>query len=224
MPFQSLPNNHTLFCVKKRSPLFYTGVFGLICKWMRGTKFSSAANPKSIQSLCRLWKQYTLLFGIWLEVFFLSTKSHDDLWRVTEMHLVNSVAVIRLDTHKHRIMNWTQAMYCLSSAFVLTTARDFEGLINTQSLERSWCSYPNKSNVLDDITAMLSPLIYICVWMYSLCQFMEEKCAFYQLPDMCFQCTWKQEYKCTHAKSCLFIWAARLSVTKELLLPIVHIS
>lgn len=45
VPFQALPNNHTSFCVKKRSPLFYAGVFGLICKWMRGTKFSSAANP-----------------------------------------------------------------------------------------------------------------------------------------------------------------------------------
>lgn len=60
--------------------------------------------------------------------------------------------------------------------------------------------------------------------MYSLCQFMEEKCASYQLPDMCFQCTWKQEYKGTHAKSHFFIWAARLSETKELLLPIIHIS
>lgn len=117
VPFQSLSNNHTLFCVKKRSPLFYTGVFGLICKWMRGTKFSSAANPKSIQSLCRLWKQYTLLFGIWLEVFFLSTKSHDDLWCVNEMHLVNSVAVIRLDTHKHRIgalEEWIEHRPCIA--------------------------------------------------------------------------------------------------------------
>lgn len=134
---------------------------------------------------------------------FPSTKSLDDLWCVTEMHLVNSIAVIRLDTRKQYRsaggMNWAQAMHCLSSSFVLATAREFEGLINMQLLERSWYSYPNKSNVLDDITAMLSPLIYIRVWMYSLCQFMEEKCAFYQLPDMCFQCTWKQRvqvYSC----------------------------
>lgn len=101
---------------------------------------------------------------IWLEGFFPSTKSRDDLWCVTEMHLVNSKAVIRLDTHKHCIgapEEWNE--HCLSSSFVLSTARDFEGLINTQSLERSWYSYPNKSNVLDDITEVLSPLIYICV-------------------------------------------------------------
>ncbi len=121
-------------------------------------------------------------------------------------------------------MNWTPAMHCLSSSFVLATARGFEGLINTQSLERSWYSYPNKSNVLDDITEVLSPLIYICVRECTVCQFMEEKHAFYQLPDMCFPCTWKQEYKCTHAKSPFFIWAARLSETKELLLLIIHIS
>ncbi len=52
---------------------------------------------KSIQSLCRLLKQYTLPFGYAGGIF------RDDLWCVTEMHLVNSEAVIRLDTHKHSI-------------------------------------------------------------------------------------------------------------------------
>jgi len=66
---------------------------------MRGTKFSSAANPTvkvyspyvgyESNILCRLY----MTGGIF----------RDDLWCVTEMHLVNSEAVIRLDTRKHSI-------------------------------------------------------------------------------------------------------------------------
>ncbi len=119
-------------------------------------------------------------------------------------------------------MNWTPAMHCLSSSFVLATARGFEGLINTQSLERSWYSYPNKSNVLDDITEVLSPLIYICVHEYTVSANSWRK----SMPFISFQtCVFHvlDKYKCTHAKSHFFIWAARLSETKELLLLIIHL-
>lgn len=115
------------------------------------------------------------------------------------MHLVNSIAVIRLDIHKYSIyvpndQIESRPYICLSSSFVLAaytssySARDFEGLINMPLLERSRYSYPNKSNVLDEITAALSPLIYIRVDARSL-PIYRGKCAFYQLPNMCFQCT-----------------------------------